>query len=53
MLDRKDLRGMIKAIRNGKAYLVRLDHDYGRKNSVFVPFLLCNMLPQRLVVLIY
>lgn len=40
MLDRKDLRGMIKAIRNGEIIWYAPDHDYGRKNSVFVPFLL-------------
>ena len=38
MLDRKDLRGMIKAIRNGDIIWYAPDHDYGRKNAVFVPF---------------
>ncbi|OOH89777.1 lipid A biosynthesis lauroyl acyltransferase [Pasteurellaceae bacterium 15-036681] len=38
MLDRKDLRGMIKALRTGEMIWYAPDHDYGRKNSVFVPF---------------
>lgn len=38
MLDRKDLRGMIKALRTGETIWYAPDHDYGRKNSVFVPF---------------
>ncbi|QPB42810.1 Kdo(2)-lipid IV(A) acyltransferase [Rodentibacter haemolyticus] len=38
MLDRKDLRGMIKAIRHGETIWYAPDHDYGRKNAVFVPF---------------
>lgn len=38
MLDRKDLRGMIKAIRHGEIIWYAPDHDYGRKNAVFVPF---------------
>lgn len=38
MLDRKDLRGMIKALRQNEMIWYAPDHDYGRKNSVFVPF---------------
>ncbi|PJG82090.1 Kdo(2)-lipid IV(A) acyltransferase [Caviibacterium pharyngocola] len=38
MLDRKDLRGMIKALKSGKIIWYAPDHDYGRKNAVFVPF---------------
>ena len=38
MLDRKDLRGMIKALRGGEIIWYAPDHDYGRKNAVFVPF---------------
>lgn len=38
MLDRKDLRGMIKALRQGETIWYAPDHDYGRKNAVFVPF---------------
>lgn len=38
LLDRKDLRGMIKALRHGETIWYAPDHDYGRKNAVFVPF---------------
>lgn len=38
MLDRKDLRGMIKALKNGETIWYAPDHDYGRKNSVYAPF---------------
>ncbi|WP_324681406.1 Kdo(2)-lipid IV(A) acyltransferase [Bibersteinia trehalosi] len=38
MLDRKDLRGMIKALRAGETIWYAPDHDYGRKNSVYVSF---------------
>ena len=38
MLDRKDLRGMIKALRSGDVIWYAPDHDYGRKSAVFVPF---------------
>ncbi|WGE90160.1 Kdo(2)-lipid IV(A) acyltransferase [Actinobacillus arthritidis] len=38
MLDRKDLRGMIRALKAGDTIWYAPDHDYGRKNSVFVPF---------------
>ncbi|SMB85478.1 KDO2-lipid IV(A) lauroyltransferase [Pasteurella testudinis DSM 23072] len=38
LLDRKDLRGMIKALREGDTIWYAPDHDYGRKNAVFVPF---------------
>lgn len=38
MLDRKDLRGMIKALKAGETIWYAPDHDYGRKNSVYVPF---------------
>lgn len=37
MLDRKDLRGMIKALRHGEIIWYAPDHDYGPKNAVFVP----------------
>ncbi|EIJ70614.1 Kdo(2)-lipid IV(A) acyltransferase [Pasteurella bettyae] len=37
LLDRKDLRGMIKALRTGNTIWYAPDHDYGRKNAVFVP----------------
>lgn len=38
LLNRKDLRGMIKALRSGETIWYAPDHDYGRKNAVFVPF---------------
>lgn len=38
MLNRSDLRGMIKALKAGETIWYAPDHDYGRKNSVFVPF---------------
>lgn len=38
MLDRKDLRGMVKALKRGETIWYAPDHDYGRKNAVFVPF---------------
>ncbi|WP_032092845.1 Kdo(2)-lipid IV(A) acyltransferase [Necropsobacter rosorum] len=38
MLDRKDLRGMIRALKRGEIIWYAPDHDYGPKNSVFVPF---------------
>lgn len=38
MLNRNDLRGMIRALKNGDTIWYAPDHDYGRKNSVFVPF---------------
>lgn len=43
LLDRKDLRGMIRALRQGEIIWYAPDHDYGRKNAVFVPFLLSLM----------
>ncbi len=38
LLDRKDLRGMIKALKQGEMIWYAPDHDYGRKNAVFAPF---------------
>lgn len=38
MIDRNDLRAMIKALRAGETIWYAPDHDYGRRNSVFVPF---------------
>ncbi|EPE3186706.1 Kdo(2)-lipid IV(A) acyltransferase [Cronobacter sakazakii] len=38
MLDRKDLKGMIKALKGGEIIWYAPDHDYGPRNSVFVPF---------------
>lgn len=38
MLDRKDLRGMIKALKQGEIIWYAPDQDYGKKSSVFAPF---------------
>ncbi len=38
MLNRKDLRGMLKALRQGETIWYAPDHDYGHRNTVFVPF---------------
>ena len=38
MIDRKDLKGMIKALKKGEVIWYAPDHDYGPRASVFVPF---------------
>ena len=39
MLDRKDLKSMLRTLKNGEALWYAPDHDYGRhKTSVFAPF---------------
>ncbi|KAF1371302.1 Kdo(2)-lipid IV(A) acyltransferase [Yokenella regensburgei] len=38
MLDRKDLKGMVRALKNGEVVWYAPDHDYGPRSSVFVPF---------------
>jgi len=38
MIDRKDLKGMIRALKNGEVIWYAPDHDYGKQSSVFVPF---------------
>ncbi|CAG9000153.1 MAG: Lipid A biosynthesis lauroyltransferase [Candidatus Celerinatantimonas neptuna] len=38
LVDRHDVRGMIKALRKGEALWYAPDHDYGKKASVFAPF---------------
>jgi len=39
MLDRKDLKAMLRTLKNGEAIWYAPDHDYGRnKSSVFAPF---------------
>lgn len=38
MLDRYDLKGMIRALKQDEIVWYAPDHDYGPKNSVFVPF---------------
>ncbi len=37
MLDRKDVKGMIRALKQGEIIWYAPDHDYGPRNSVFVP----------------
>jgi KDO2-lipid IV(A) palmitoleoyltransferase len=37
MLDRKDLRGMVRALKQGEAVWLAPDQDYGRSGSVFAP----------------
>lgn len=39
LVDRTDVKGMIKALRQGEALWYAPDHDYGHHASVFVPFL--------------
>ncbi|MGP1930388.1 MAG: LpxL/LpxP family Kdo(2)-lipid IV(A) lauroyl/palmitoleoyl acyltransferase, partial [Arsenophonus sp. ET-DL12-MAG3] len=38
MLDRKDIKGMIRNLKQGEILWYAPDHDYGPKKSVFVPF---------------
>lgn len=38
MLGKRDVKGLIKAIRTGESSLYLPDQDYGRNRSVFVPF---------------
>lgn len=38
LVDRIDVKGMIKALRAGDALWYAPDHDYGRHASVFVPY---------------
>lgn len=37
MLDRRDVKGMIRALKQGEMVWYAPDHDYGPRNSVFVP----------------
>ncbi|WP_017348039.1 Kdo(2)-lipid IV(A) acyltransferase [Pantoea sp. A4] len=37
MLDRKDLKGMIRALKNNDILWYAPDHDYGPRSSVFAP----------------
>jgi len=37
MLDRKDLRGMVNALKRGEAVWFAPDQDYGPRGSVFAP----------------
>lgn len=38
MLDRKDLKGMIRALKSDEILWYAPDHDYGPRSSVFAPF---------------
>jgi KDO2-lipid IV(A) lauroyltransferase len=38
LIDRKDLKGMIRVLRRGNRLWYLPDQDYGRRKSVFVPF---------------
>lgn len=38
MLDRKNIKGMISALKQGELLWYAPDHDYGPRNSVFAPF---------------
>ncbi len=38
LVDRKDVKKMIRVLRNGEYLFYLPDHDYGRKKSAFVPF---------------
>ena len=37
MIDRSDIKGMIRALKNGEIIWYAPDHDYGPKSSVFAP----------------
>ncbi|AJI96582.1 lipid A biosynthesis lauroyl (or palmitoleoyl) acyltransferase family protein [Yersinia ruckeri] len=37
MLDRKDLKGMVRSLKQGEIIWYAPDHDYGPRSSVFVP----------------
>ncbi|MDX7991389.1 LpxL/LpxP family Kdo(2)-lipid IV(A) lauroyl/palmitoleoyl acyltransferase [Xenorhabdus sp. Reich] len=37
MLDRKDVKGMIRCLKKGELIWYAPDHDYGPRNSVFAP----------------
>lgn len=38
VIPRRDVRGIIRALRNGRVISYLPDQDYGRQHSVFVPF---------------
>lgn len=38
LLDRRDMKGMLRILKQGKRLWYLPDHDYGHHNSVFVPF---------------
>ncbi|VEI45044.1 lipid A biosynthesis lauroyl acyltransferase [Actinobacillus equuli] len=54
MLDRKDLRGMIRALKAGDTIWYAPDHDYGRKIVYLCRFLLYRKpVPRRVLVCYY
>ncbi|NNN45400.1 MULTISPECIES: Kdo(2)-lipid IV(A) acyltransferase [unclassified Vibrio] len=42
LIDRKDLKTMLRTLRQGQRLFYLPDHDYGRNKSVFVPFFAVN-----------
>jgi len=42
MLNRKDLKGMVRSLKKGEIIWYAPDHDYGLRSSVFVPFFAVN-----------
>jgi Kdo2-lipid IVA lauroyltransferase/acyltransferase len=38
LIDRKNMKGMVKQLKQGEVLWYAPDHDYGPKNSLFVPF---------------
>ncbi|MFA0698553.1 lipid A biosynthesis lauroyl acyltransferase, partial [Vibrio sp. 10N.222.49.C9] len=38
LVDRKDVKEMIRVLKRGERLFYLGDHDYGRNKSVFVPF---------------
>jgi len=38
VLKKRDIRGMVKALKNGKSVWYTVDQDFGRRSAVFVPF---------------
>ncbi|EKE70254.1 LpxL/LpxP family Kdo(2)-lipid IV(A) lauroyl/palmitoleoyl acyltransferase [Gallaecimonas xiamenensis] len=38
LVDKRDVRGMVQALREGEAVWYAPDQDYGRRRAVFVPF---------------
>lgn len=46
MLDRKDLKGMVKALKSGELIWYAPDHDYGPRASVLYHYSLSTRLPR-------
>lgn len=45
MINRRDLRGMVQALKQGEAVWFAPDQDYGPKGSVFAPLFAVPRLP--------